>query len=145
MSTARHLVRHVVPPVLGLALALLLVHPLGADPAPLVPVLPDTGSPAAPPTTHVEAGGTVVVSIPAVAFTESVTVRAGRIHTPVLVNASEPAGTARIVGLAGCSAPASPGVVAWLDCAYPGTGRVTVAVTLVDGRRFTHTVAPTIA
>ena len=86
----------------------------------------------------------VSVSVPPVAFTERITHAEGRVRTAVLVNIAEPAGVATIVGLPDCTADAQPGIALWLDCAYAGgAGPLTVAVTLKDGSRLTHTVPVT--
>ncbi len=144
----RNLARAFAPPVLALGLALTLVRPLGADPvaAPSLPLTGAAAGTAAGSASRGTPGGPVTTSVPGVAFTELIRVVDGRIHTPVLVNAAEPGGTASIVGAEdGCLVTAEPGVVTWLDCALPARHTtVTVAVSLRDGRRFTHTAAPTI-
>ena len=125
----------------ALALAALVVRPIDApvvrsDSRVLATTLSAQVGPAA--------GTAVGVAVPVVAFTEHVVVTSGRLRTPVLVTSTAPAGVASVVGLAGCSVQAEPGVVAWLDCAYDGHGsRLTVRVELPGGVVYTHTVLPT--
>ena len=141
---SRRTARTVLPPLLALGLTAYVVHPIdspgtspGTRSASAVAPAASAGSPGA------GAGG-VGVSVPAVAFTEQVVVTAGRLRTPVLVTESGSTGVASVVGLPGCSVPAEPGVVAWLDCAYPEDGRqLTVQVVLGGGVVYTHTVLPT--
>jgi hypothetical protein len=94
---------------------------------------------------HAAPAGNLEVSIPAVAFTEKITLANGRVRTAVLVNIAEPRGTASIVGLPHCMTAATPGVVVWLECAHQGRrGPLTVVVTLRNGLRYTHTVVPSV-
>jgi hypothetical protein len=124
--------RTTLPALLACGLALLLVRPIDvADPA--------AASDVPLPTPRV--ARTLGTAVPAVAFTDRVHVVDGRIRTQVRVDGAAPAGTAGVVG-AGCAVAAPPGVVTWLSCPYAGQRTVTVAVTLSDGRRFTHTVVP---
>jgi hypothetical protein len=136
---SRSTARAVLPPLLALGLvALVAVRPVDALDVPPPVGLASTGQ------STVTAAGNVSVSVPPVAFTERITYADGRVRTAVLVNVAEPAGVATIVGLPDCTADAQPGVALWLDCAYAGDARpLTVAVTLTDGSRFTHTVALT--
>lgn len=128
--------RTVLPPLLACGLALLLVRPTSAlEPAASSPAATDTPAYAA---------GALPGAKPAVSFTERVPVVDGRIRTAVLVDPAAPPGTASVVGAVGCAVPARAGVTAWLDCPYAAQRTVTIAVTLSDGRRFTHTVVPTI-
>ncbi len=140
MRISRSTLRIVVPPLLALGLvAAVAVRPVDAvDVAPSVELASTGGR-------HVAPAGNVSVSVPAVAFTEQITLADGRVRTAVLVNMSERKGTATIVGLRDCSATAKPGVALWLDCAYDGgSGPLTVAVTLKSGQRYTHTVVPSV-
>jgi hypothetical protein len=131
--------RVVLPPLLALGLIALVVRPVDATDITPATDLASTGSPVAP----APAAGGVSISVPAVAFTEQIALADGRVRTAVLVNIAERGGTGSIVGLPGCFVTAKPGVPAWLDCAYGGgTGPLTVAVTLKDGVRVTHTVVP---
>jgi hypothetical protein len=141
MSISRQTLRLVVPPVLALGLvALVAVRPVDAqDVQPSAASLASTGG------RHAAPVGNVGVTVPAVAFTEKITLADGRVRTAVLVNVAEHEGTASIVGLPGCSATAKPGVALWLDCAYHGkSGPLTVTVTLKDGPRYTSTVVPSV-
>jgi hypothetical protein len=139
MRISRRALRIVVPPLLALGLvAAVAVRPVDA-----VDVAPSAGL-ASTGGRHVAPAGNVGVSVPAVAFTEKITLADGRVRTAVLVNIAEHKGAATFVGLPNCSVTAWPGVPVWLDCAYSGPARpLTVAVTLKDGGRFTHTVVPT--
>ena len=148
MLTYRTLLRTVAPPVLALGLMALMVHPLEAVQA--APV----ATPAAAPVpdamlaehSPASAAGSVSVGIPAVAFQQPATLTAGRVRPAVLVNVAEPAGTASIAGMSGCSVAAEPGAPAWLDCPYAGTGvTVHVSVTLTDGRTFAQDALPVVA
>ena len=151
MTTSRMLLRTVVPPVLALGLVALVVHPLQAlasptaapatAPAAAVPpaMLADHASSARTP------GSSVSSAIPVVAFQQRATLVGGRLRTAVLVNAADPAGTASLAGIPGCSAAAAPGAPAWIDCAYDGTAAtVTVRVTLSDGRSFAQSGVPVV-
>jgi hypothetical protein len=67
----------------------------------------------------VTAKATIVVGVPAIAFTKDIVSTGGQLRAPVLINAAERAGTATLFrdGIAtSCSVPAQPGVVAWLQC-----------------------------
>lgn len=137
MSIDRTTLRTVVPPILALGLVAVVTHPVDAvDLSPQA--LPATG--ARPAVT-----GTMVASVPAVAFQEHLRVVDGRLHTAVLVNASQPTGRAHVSQLPGCTATLEPGVPAWLDCDYSGRGPVTIDVTLADGRHTTHTAVPVVS
>lgn len=147
MTTSRTLLRTALPPVLALGLAALMVHPLEAvAPAEAAPaertastVLADRTSAAG----TAAAGGSLATAIAPVAFQQQAVVRGGRLRTAVLVNAAEPAGTAALVGVAGCTAVAAPGVPAWIDCPFTGrAATVSVRVTLSDGRVLTDTALP---
>jgi hypothetical protein len=137
MMSRRH-ARTVLPPLFALVLVALVTRPIDE------PVV----RPAATPVDYTLAAalgpaGAVGVTVPVVAFTERVSVVAGHVRTPVLVNASAPAGTASIAGVPGCTVTARPGVVAWLDCAYPERdGELTVRVELASVIVYTHTVDP---
>jgi len=166
----RDLVRAVLPPILALGLVPLMMRPMDAAPVRAAAVataesqLPSTGwdNATCPRTAkdHVAVGrdgmnhspaahvvpapdASVAVSIPAVAFAELVQAVKGRVHTSVLVNASEPCGVATVVGSTGtCSVVAHPGVVAWLDCPLPKNHKtLTIAVRLSDGGSYSHSVA----
>jgi hypothetical protein len=136
---SRSTVRAVLPPLLALGLvALVAVRPIDAQAVAPSLSLADTGG------RHVARTGNVGVTVPAVAFTEKITRANGRVRTAVLVNIAEHEGTATFVGVPDCSVTAKPGIPVWLDCAYMGKARpLTVAVTLKDGVRVTHTVVPT--
>ena len=67
----------------------------------------------------VTAKATIIVGVPAIAFTKDIVSTGGQLRAPVLINAAERAGTATLFrdGIAtSCSVPAQPGVVAWLQC-----------------------------
>jgi len=135
-SSTRDLLRAWAPPLLALGLAATLVHPLDAQ------IPRDSAARTAAPVSRPAAG--IGVSVPGVAFTEQIRVTRGRIRTAVLVNVAEPGGVASVLSVSGCVVEARPGVVSWLDCAYSGDDEtLTVSVTLKDGRRMTHTLAPT--
>jgi hypothetical protein len=140
MSISRSTLRLVVPPLLALGLvAAVAVRPVDAVDVPPSAEPADTGG------RHAVPAGNASVSIPPVAFAEKITIADGRVRTAVLVNIAEPEGTATIIGLPDCSVTAKPGVPVWLDCAYGRHAkRLTVAVALNDGLRFTHTVVPTV-
>jgi len=135
---SRRTARAVLPPLFALGLVAFVVRPV--ETAALrtdTRILASTFSAPTAPATVVGA------TVPVVAFTEHVTVTDGRLRTPVLVSTSAPTGVASVVGLSGCSVPARPGVVAWLDCAYDGDGSaLTVRVELAGGVVYTHTVEP---
>jgi len=62
----------------------------------------------------------ISVGVPAIAFTKDIVSSNGQLRAPVLINASQRAGTATLVrdGVpTSCSVKAQPGVVAWLQCA----------------------------
>jgi hypothetical protein len=146
MTTSRTLLRTVLPPVLALGLAALMVHPLDAV-APAAAAPASTASVAladrVPLTGSAAARGSLATAVAPVAFQAQAVVRAGRLRTAVLVNAAEPAGTATVVGSAGCSATATPGVPVWIDCPFSGrAATVNVRVTLSDGRVFADTALP---
>jgi len=138
---SRSTARAVLPLLLALGLvALVAVRPVDAVDVPPPVALAGTGT----GQSTVAAARNVSVSVPPVAFTERITYAEGRVRTAVLVNIAEPAGVATIVGLPDCTADAQPGIALWLDCAYAGgAGPLTVAVTLRDGSRLTHTVPVT--
>ncbi|MFN8157229.1 MAG: hypothetical protein U0R68_07415 [Candidatus Nanopelagicales bacterium] len=125
MRIDRNTLRTVVPPVLALGLVVLVTHPV--DAVPLDP--PPTSAPAPAPSTGV-------------AFEQQIHLADGHLRTAVLVGAAQPAGHATVVGAPSCSLALTPGVVGTLDCAYAGSGPVTVVVLLADGRRTTHTDLP---
>jgi len=148
MLTYRTLLRTVAPPVLALGLAALMVHPLEAVQAAPVAAPAAAPIPASMLTEHspVPASGSVSVGVPAVAFQQHATLAGGHLRTAVLINVAEPAGTAAIDGIAGCSVAVEPGVPSWLDCPYAGAGAtVRVSVTLTDGRRFAQEALPVVA
>jgi hypothetical protein len=147
--TTRNLLRTAAPPLLALALASALVHPLTDDAS--AASLPSTGGHVAAPgenarddsTAHPTGrDGNVTASVPVVAFQKSVRIDGSRLHTAVLVNVVAPRGVASIVGQPTCRVDAAPGRVAWLDCAVTRTlDEVTVKVVLADHRVYTRTGA----
>jgi hypothetical protein len=99
---------------------------------------------------HAKANSTSVpisVGISAIAFTKDIVATNGVLHTPVLINVAEQAGTATLVrdGVATtCSVQANPGVVAWLDCSLAAsdpTATYQVVVQTVYGKTASHDVA----
>jgi hypothetical protein len=67
----------------------------------------------------VTAKATIIVGVPAIAFTKDIVSTGGQLRAPVLINAAERAGTSTLFrdGIAtSCTVPAQPGVVAWLQC-----------------------------
>lgn len=125
MRIDRTVLRTVAPPVLALGLVAALIHPVDALP---VPAVAPTG-PAAPTT--------------GIAFAERITLSDGRLRTAVGLGRDQRAGTASVVGAPGCRTDLAPGSVARLDCAYAGSGPVTVSVVLKDGTRTSRTAMPT--
>lgn len=136
MRIPRTTLRTVLPPLLALGLVAVVTHPVDAvDPSSAA--LPATGGQPA-------VRGDVVTTLPAIAFQEQIRVVGGRLRTAVLVNVSQPAGRATVRQLPGCTATLTPGVPAWLDCAYSGRGPVTIDIALADGRRSAHTDVPVV-
>lgn len=125
MRIDRNTLRTVVPPVLALGLVALVTHPVDAV------QLDPPKTPAAP-----------AVAPTGVAFEQSIHVADGRLRTAVMVGTAQPGGRASVLDAPACTVALKPGVVARLDCAYAGTGPVTVVVQLADGRRTTHTDVP---
>jgi hypothetical protein len=147
--TTRTLLRTAAPPLLALALATALVHPLADDAA--AASLPSTGGHVTATDDHRDdrssdhraaPSGNIAVSVPVVAFQKSVRVTASHLRTAVLVNIAAPRGVATVVGQPGCRVDAAPGRVAWLDCAVTrDLDEATVKVVLADHRVYTRTVA----
>jgi hypothetical protein len=135
MRIDRNTLRTVVPPVLALGLVALVTHPVDAMPRPPAQSQGPAATLSAP--ARVLADG-VAVPAPAVSFQEQLRVADGRLRTAVLVGATEPAGRARVLQIPGCQVTLTPGSIGWLDCAYAGSGTLTVEVLLSDGRRMTH-------
>lgn len=139
MRIDRNTLRTVVPPVLALGLVALVTHPVDAVTIQPPRSLAATGGVSAPArVVTTDAAGNVQVTVPAVAFQEQLRVTHGRLRTAVLVNAAEPAGRAWVRQIPGCEITLTPGTVGWLDCAYAGSGTLTVDVMLSDGRHMIH-------
>ena len=142
----RDLLRVVAPPLLALGLVALVTRPAPLEASGDWPVAAtsysgDLASLQSLAVTGARGGETVSVTVPDVAFTARVAVVDGRLRTPVLVNAAEPPGEARLVGASEpCAVRAEPGVVAWLSCSVTSGGRLAVVVTLDDGRVVRHAV-----
>jgi hypothetical protein len=126
MRIDRNTLRTVVPPVLALGLVALVTHPVDAVELDRTPVVAQ--APSVAPT--------------GVAFEKTIRVDDGRLRTAVLVGTAQPGGRASVLGAPACAIDLQPGVVGRLDCAYAGSGPVTVVVLLADGRRTTHTDLP---
>lgn len=88
----------------------------------------------------------VRVSIPAVAFTETVVVVNGRLRTPILLADPTVTGKVRVVGAGSCDdcrARLTQGVVTWLSCRMSSKDlrNARIVVTLSDGRRVTKSIS----
>lgn len=139
MRIDRNTLRTVVPPVLALGLVALVTHPVDAVPLDPPQTLASTGGVSAPArVVTTDPAGNAQVTVPAVAFQEQLRVTDGRLRTAVLVNVGEPAGRAWVRQIPGCEITLTPGTVGWLDCAYAGSGTLTVDVMLSDGRHMIH-------
>jgi len=148
MHPHRATLRLVLPPIAAVGILALLVGPsvAGADqdpPAPRTAAVTSAQQLSASTTRNAprpDAGGhTVVVGIPAVAFTETVVAVDGHLRTPVLLADPTVKARARVIGARtgrGCTAVLSQGVPAWLDCTVRVQGRTAarILVTLSDGR-----------
>lgn len=133
MSIDRTTLRTVVPPILALGLVALVSRPLPAD------TDPDLGATATRTVTAATAA-----TVPHVSFQNRIRIVEGRLHTAVLVSAAQPAGRALVTSIPGCVVALRPGVVGQLDCAYAGSGSVTIDVALADGQHVTHTAVPVV-